>query len=182
MITFVDLLKHLAKRPIEWVLPGDWREFSNPAKAFQIIKPLIVRVKIQTNDIEIFFMTAQLRPQPASQHVPGLKLRLPKSFCIGLFLWPPLAGDDMDDRVHVNESRLRRNRPNSFHRLNGSADELSFELKATMSNKRKHRPFVTGSPGEERDFVYGDEKSRVIRLLRQPPSKGRAIPRQAKNE
>src|SRR5438552_1893182 len=58
MITLLDLGEHVPERAIERMPAADWGKPSDSAKAFQIIEPLIMRVKIDADNIEVLFLTA----------------------------------------------------------------------------------------------------------------------------
>src|SRR5262249_27862269 len=45
MITLENFPEHFAKRTIQRMLPGERLEFADAAKAFEVIEPLIVRIK-----------------------------------------------------------------------------------------------------------------------------------------
>src|SRR5947207_1747735 len=62
MITLMDLLEHLSKRAIKRMGAPQRRELPNAAIAFQVVEPLIVRIKIEADDIKEFLLAAELRP------------------------------------------------------------------------------------------------------------------------
>src|SRR6266478_4586349 len=141
-----------------------------------------MRVEIDTDNIEVLVLAAQLGPEAAGEHIPGLKLGDAIGLSFGLFLGPALAGDDVDDRIHMNEPGPRHDGPNGIHGLNCGANELRLEFKAALGYEWKHRAFIARSPGEKRDLVNGHEKTLAIEFVQQPAGKGFAVTSQSGDE
>src|ERR1041385_4729462 len=92
------------------------------------------------------------------------------------------VGEDIDDRLDVQEPSFRANRPDGLYGFDCSSYQLRLELESSASDKRIHRSLIAGGPGEERDFVHRHEHGRHLRLLLEPADEGRSISRQAENK
>ena len=49
MVALVDFVQHLSEGPIERMLAPDGHEFADAAKSFQVVEPLVMRIKIHPN-------------------------------------------------------------------------------------------------------------------------------------
>src|ERR1041384_935481 len=58
MITMMDLAQHLAKRAVKRVITFQRGELPNLAEALQIIKPLVVRIKVHADNIQELLLPA----------------------------------------------------------------------------------------------------------------------------
>src|SRR5438477_90076 len=107
MIPPINLCQHLTEWTIKGAAAADGRKLAHVAKSFQIIEPLVLRIKVDPDDVEEPFLPAQFGPDPARQHVPGLKLGEAKCFRRSPFYRMVGRGYDVNDRVDVEEARQR---------------------------------------------------------------------------
>ena len=103
------------------------------------VYPLVLDIVIETEDIQIFLVAAELRMRAASDHVPGLELA--KTILLGghSVLWPAGMSNNVDDGVCVDETRASADLQGRFTCGNDSADELLFNVVSAPVLERKKK-------------------------------------------
>ena len=71
------------------------------------------------------------------------------------------VGDDVDDRVGVDEPRGGIDREDRLHRGDRGARELHLEFEAATTRERVEIGCIAAAPGEERDLVDRGSRSGV---------------------
>ena len=61
VVTLVDFRQHFAKGAVECVPPAERCKSADPPEAVQVIKPLVVPIEIDAEDVQVFRVTTQFR-------------------------------------------------------------------------------------------------------------------------
>src|ERR687886_472127 len=122
LVASVDLSQNLTERAVQGMA-----QLNGPTAE----EPLVIRIIVDAQDVQILRLAAEPWPQPACQHVPRLKLgaairlgRLPVARMIG-------AGDDVNDRIHLHDPRLRVHAPDRLDGGDRRTHELLLQFVAT---------------------------------------------------
>src|SRR5690606_29084356 len=155
-VPVVDLREDAAEWPIVRVATLDWR----PVQV-----PLVIRVRVDADDIQIFRAAAEARPEGAAQHVPGLELG--PAEVLGLAHRPrPTAGrHHMNRRIHLHEAGARVDLADRVHGGNGGAHQLMLELEAAAPCHRVEVGNVAARPGPEGYLVQRRVERHPVALI-----------------
>ncbi len=104
--------------------PCDCPEFSDAAVSFEIVEPLVVRVKVDPDYVKILWVPAQFRRSYARQHVPGLVLGAAIGLSRRLLVRMRRRGSNVDDRVDRHHACFRRQSADDVHRRERGPHQL----------------------------------------------------------
>src|SRR5215207_3957702 len=115
-----------------------------PRQRGPVEDPLVVRVVVDPDDVEVPLVAAELRPELARDHVPGLELGLPVPLGEG-----PVLGagpHDVDDRIAVEDARPGIDAPQGVDRRETLPHELCLELEPPARGGRIEVADLTAGP------------------------------------
>src|SRR5690606_14962100 len=115
--------------------------------------PLVVRVVVDADDIEVLRLAAQPRPGLAAEHVPGFELRLAGVFRLALRAGAVVAGADVDGRIDLDEARPRLDFADRLDGGDAGAYQLVLELGAPAQAQRVEVAVIAAGPGPEGNLV-----------------------------
>ena len=118
-----------------------------------MVIPLVMRIEIGADDIQVMLLPAQAGPFTASEQIPRLKLRQPIGFGRFDIVAAPGAGDHMDQRIALDEPSMGRPFANRFDRSDARPHQLMLEfLRAPACVRVEVRDFAP-RPTPERHLV-----------------------------
>src|SRR5690606_34338891 len=143
-VALMDFGEDALERPVVRVAALDGR-------ATQV--PLVVRVVVDADDIEVLRLAAQPRPGLAAEHVPGFELRLAGVFRLALRAGAVVAGADVDGRIDLDEARPRLDFADRLDGGDAGAYQLVLELGAPAQAQRVEVAVIAAGPGPEGNLV-----------------------------
>src|SRR5208337_3733635 len=147
---------------------------SDLAHSTQIVEPLVLRIVIHADDVEILWPATQFGIEPATQQVPGLELGKAVGFGSASFLGMPLMSYHINYRIYQHEAGTGGHGPDGSDGLDDRPHEMSFQFRAPVGDEREHGAFVARGPREKGNFVDGHEQIWAGRFIGQPLGKSRA--------
>jgi hypothetical protein len=165
--------QNLPERPVEGLAPLQWPAVENP---------LIARVVVEADDVQVALIPSELGPELTGDHVPGLILGLPVPFGLLPPLREPRVGHDVDGGVGMEDAGAGVDTPDRVHCLQGSPHELDLQLEAAAGRAGVDVPHLAPRPGPERDLVDRSVERWLVRLLRNHPRDRTGVLGEALNE
>src|SRR5689334_10700910 len=118
-----------------------------------LVNPLVVRVVVDAEQIEILRTSTEFWTESATDHVKRLELRHPVTLRGSGFLGIVRIDGDVNDRLGVTDARAWIHFAHGFDRGDRRAHELRFQLGSALLRERIQEAGVTAAPRYERDLV-----------------------------
>src|SRR3954462_11911402 len=172
-VAFPRLAQDLPEGAVERFPPLDGRPIQNP---------LVVRVVVEADDIEIELVAAELRPKAAGDQVPPLKLGPPVPLGGGPHPGLPGVGLDVDRGIAMEDAGPRVDAPEGVDGRQGRPRELRLELEPAAGGAGVEVADLAAGPGPERDLVDRHVPGDVVRLGGDQPGHGAGVVRETVHE
>src|ERR1043165_1545192 len=130
-----------------------------------LMNPLVIRIVIDADKIQILGTPTEFRAKSAGDHVPCLKLRLPVTFGRRRILGVIGISGDVNDWFTPEDASIGINFAHGFGSGDRGAHELGLELRSSPLGERVQEPGVAAAPGYERDLVHGGGVDRTACFL-----------------
>src|ERR1043165_4020432 len=130
-----------------------------------LMNPLVIRIVIDADKIQILGTPAELGAKPAGDHVPRLELRLPVTFGRWRVLGVIGISGDVNDWFTPADASIGIDFAHCFCRGDRGAHELGLELGSSPLGERVQEPGVAAAPGYERDLAHGGDVDRTACFL-----------------
>ena len=128
-------------------------------------EPLIVRIVIDADEVEVIGPAAEPGPAPARKHVPGFELGLAMGLGGEQALRPTGAGHDVDHRIDMDDPGARVDRPDRLDSGDRGAHQLMLQLGAAAAGVRVEARDRAAGPCPVRDLVDRAPERRAVGLL-----------------
>src|SRR5205085_11933311 len=92
------------------------------------MNPLVIRIVVSAENVQILRTSAEFGTEPAGDHVPRLKLRLPVAFRSGRLVGIIRIDSNVNDRLGMEKARARVDFTNSLRRSDRGVHELGLEF------------------------------------------------------
>src|SRR5262249_40616087 len=134
-------------------LPEGAIERVPPLEGGPIQNPLVVRVVVEADEVEVALVAAELRPEAAGDQVPALKLGPPVTLGGGPHPGLRGTGRDGDGGIAMEDAGPRVDAPEGVDRSQYRPRELRLELEPAAGGAGVEVADLAAGPGPERDLV-----------------------------